>query len=67
MNRMHILTASGIRRFFAVVALTGLWVLLTTSRAQAGCAVPYKAAAAPAIPFVSPHGEEEGKTGIVGL
>jgi len=69
MNSKHILTASGIRRFIVVVALTGLWVSLTTSPTQAGCAVPYKTTAAPAIPFVSPHDNEETneKAGIVGL
>jgi hypothetical protein len=77
MTRMRIFTVSRIGRLFAVVALTGLWLLSTASRAQAGCAVPYKAAAAPAIPFVSPQengswnhqeGEEWNKhASIVGL
>jgi len=41
--------------------------LFAASGANAGCAVPYKAAAAPAMPFASPHWEEEGKASIVGL
>jgi hypothetical protein len=51
------------------VALIGLGLLLTAARAKAGCAVPYKAAAAPAIPFLSPHADDEKneKVGIVGL
>jgi len=42
-------------RFFALIALVGFGFLLTASGAKAaGCAVPAKAGAAPAIPFVSP-------------
>ena len=58
------------RRFSILVALAGLGLLFTTSGARAGgCAVPYKAGAAPAIPFVSPHADEESKehATIVGL
>jgi hypothetical protein len=37
-----------------------LGLLFTAAGAKAGCAVPYKAAAvAPAIPFLSPHADEE--------
>jgi hypothetical protein len=36
-------------------------MLFAASGAKAGCAVPYKAGAAPAIPFISPHSEGEGK------
>jgi len=54
---------------FAALVLVGM--LSTAVGAKAGCAIPYKGAAAtaPAIPFVSPHadGEWEGKGGIVGL
>jgi len=63
------------RRFFAFVALVALGLLFTTSGAKAGgCAVGYKAgAAAPSIPFVSPHGgdhqqgEDFNGHAIVGL
>jgi hypothetical protein len=56
-------------RFSVLAALVGLGLLFAASGANAGCAVPYKAAAAPAIPFVSSHSEEEGngKASIVGL
>lgn len=49
--------------------LVVLGLLFAASGANAGCAVPYKAAAVPAIPFVSPHWDDEGnqKAGIVGL
>jgi hypothetical protein len=63
------------RRFFAFVALLGLGLLFTTSGAKAGggCAVGYKAGAAPSLPFVSPqpdnHQEFDESNGhaIVGL
>jgi hypothetical protein len=54
----------------ASVVLAVLGVLFTAAGAKAGgCAVPYKAGAAPAIPFVSPHadGEWNEHAGIVGL
>lgn len=61
-------------RFCALVALVGLGLLFTVSRANAsGCAVPYKAGTgavhASAIPFVSPHadGEWNEQATIVGL
>jgi hypothetical protein len=58
------------RRFrtaFLVGAVFGM--LFAASDAKAGCAVPYKAGAAPAIPFVSPHpdGESNEHATIVGL
>ena len=57
------------RRFSALAVLLGMGLLFTAAGAKAGCAVPYKAGAAPAIPFVSPHvdGEWNEHTGIVGL
>jgi hypothetical protein len=50
-------------------ALVGLGLLLTAAGARAGCALPHKAAAAPAVPFLSLHADEERneKAGIVGL
>ena len=54
-------------RFSVLSALVGLGLLFAASGANAGCAVPYKAAAAPAIPFASPHWEDEGNASIVGL
>ena len=56
-------------RFSVLAALVGLGLLFAASGANAGCAVPYKAAAAPAIPFVNSHWEEQGneKASIVGL
>jgi hypothetical protein len=57
------------RRFSALAVLLGMGLLFTAAGAKAGCAVPYKAGAAPAIPFVSPHvdGDWNEHTGIVGL
>ncbi len=57
------------RRLMALVALAGLGVLLTASAAKAGCAMPNKAAVAPAIPFLNPHPDEEWheRASIVGL
>jgi hypothetical protein len=56
-----------INRVAALIALAAA-LLFTAAGARAGCAVPYKAAAAPAIPFVSSAWEEEGeKVSIVGL
>jgi hypothetical protein len=69
MNRILAITLKLCRRrqFSVFATLVGLGLLLTASGARAGCALPYKAAAAPAILFASPHWEEEGKAGIVGL
>jgi len=58
------------RQFSVLVALAGLGLLFTASGARAGgCAVPFKAGAAPAIPFVSPHADGDSKepSTIVGL
>jgi hypothetical protein len=59
------------RRFRAAsVVLAVLGLLFTAADAKAGgCAVPYKAGAAPAIPFVNPHpdGEPNEHPTIVGL
>ena len=57
------------RRLCVLAALVVLGLLFAASGANAGCAVPDKAAATPAVPFVSPHWEEKGndKAGIVGL
>jgi hypothetical protein len=60
MNRMNIFQALRNGRFSALVALAGLVLLLTASGAKAaGCALPYKTGAAPSIPFVSPHGDDQ--------
>jgi hypothetical protein len=72
MNQIHRMTLKAFQSgwFSALALFLALGLLLTAPNARAGCAVPYKAAAAPAIPFVSPHpdGEEwnEHPT-IVGL
>jgi hypothetical protein len=76
MNRMNIFQALRGGRFAALVALVGLALLFTASSAKAtGCALSYKTgAAAPSIPFVSPHGDDRregedsnGAASIVGL
>lgn len=57
-------------RFSALPVLVGLALLFTAASTKAGgCAVPYKAGSAPAIPFVSPHadGERNEHATIVGL
>jgi hypothetical protein len=56
-------------RFSALAVLAGLGLFFTAASARAGCAVPYKAGAAPAIPFVSLHEQGEGQEhhSIVGL
>ena len=46
-------------RYSAVALIVGLGLLLGAGGARAGCATPYKAGVAPAIPFVSPHEEKE--------
>ena len=59
----------------ASVGLVAVAILLAASDAKAGgCAVSYKAGAAPSIPFVSPHGDDHqrgedsnGPASIVGL
>ena len=71
MNQIFAITLRLLRRgrFSAVAALLGLGLLFTAAGAKAGCAVPYKAAAAPAVPFVSPQadGEWHEEGAIVGL
>ena len=75
MNRMNILRALRSGRFSALVALVGLGLLFTASGTKAGgCTFSNKAAAAPSIPFVSPHvddhqeeKESNGNAAIVGL
>lgn len=56
-------------RVCALALLLGLGLMLTATGAKAGCAIPAKAGAAPAIPFASPNGDEEWKehASIVGL
>src|ERR1700693_2022676 len=59
----------------ASVGLVAVAILLAASDAKAGgCAISYKAGAAPSIPFVSPHGDDHqrgedsnGSAAIVGL
>lgn len=72
MNRTNILQLLRSGRFAAVVLLVGLGLLLTASGVQAGgCSslLPYRVGTAPAIPFVSPHANEESNqpASIVGL
>ncbi len=70
MNRKNMFRAFWRGRLSALAALMALGLLFTAASAKAGgCAVPYKAGAAPAIPFVSPHGDEESNqpATIVGL
>jgi hypothetical protein len=72
MNQILGITLKLLRRgrFSAVAVLVGLGLLFTAAGAKAGgCAVPYKAGAVPAIPFVSPHadGESNQPATIVGL
>jgi hypothetical protein len=76
MNRINIFQVLRSRRFSALVTLVGLGLLFTASGAKAGgCSpLPYKAGAAPSIPFVSPQGEHaqeggdsNGPVSIVGL
>jgi hypothetical protein len=70
MNRKKMLRVLWSGRLSALAALMALGLLFTAAGAKAGgCAVPYKAGAAPAIPFVSPHGDEESNqpATIVGL
>jgi len=74
MNQMFAITLKLLRRgrFSAVAVLVGLGLLLTAAGAKAGCAtpaIPHKAAAAPAIPFLSPQVDDEWHehASIVGL
>jgi hypothetical protein len=75
MNRTNILPGLRSGRFAALVALVVLGLLFTASGAKAaGCALPDKPGAARAIPFVSPHADNQregedfnGPVSIVGL
>jgi hypothetical protein len=58
MNRMNFFQVLRSGRFYALVVLVGLGLVFTASGAKAGCGLPYKTAAAHAIPFVSPHGDD---------
>jgi hypothetical protein len=58
------------RRFSALAVLAGMGLLFTAAGANAaGCAVPYKAGTATAIPYVNAHPDEESnqRATIVGL
>ena len=62
MNRMSILRAFRSGRFSSLVALVGLGLLFTASGTKAaGCGLAFKTGAAPAIPFLSPPGNESLK------
>jgi hypothetical protein len=71
MNQIGGITLKLLRsgRFSALAALVGLGLLFSAASARAGCGIPYKAGAAPAIPFVSPHADDEWReqASIVGL
>ena len=78
MNRLNVFRGLRSGRFPVLVALVALGLVFSASGAKsAGCAIPYKAGAAPAIPFLSPakgeslnlqEGEESNKhASIVGL
>src|ERR1700722_6877361 len=71
MNRIGGITLKLLRsgRFSALAALVGLGLLFSAASARAGCGIPYKAGAALAIPFVSPHADDEWReqASIVGL
>jgi len=70
-NRMNILRLLCKGRLSTLAVLAGLLLLFTASNVQAGgCAPspPFKASAAPAIPFVSPHDDSSSDPAtIVGL
>jgi hypothetical protein len=62
MNRMSIFRAFRSGRFSALVALVGLGLLFTASGTKAaGCGLAFKTGAVPAIPFLSPPGNESLK------
>jgi hypothetical protein len=77
MNRINIFHALRRGRFFALIALVGLGLSFTASRANADCGIPSNTAATPPIPFLSSQenessnrqeGEESNKhASIVGL
>ena len=70
MNRKNMFWVLWRGRSSVLVALVVLGLLFSAAGAKAGgCAVPYRAGAAPAIPFVSPQadGEWNEQATIVGL
>ncbi len=70
MNRKNMFWVLWRGRSSVLVALVALGLLFSAAGAKAGgCAIPYKAGAAPAIPFVSPNadGESNQPASIVGL
>jgi len=75
MNRMNLFPGLRTARLCALAALVVSGLLFTASGAKAaGCALPGKTGAAPAIPFVSPHADDQqggddwnGSSSIVGL
>jgi len=76
MNQILGITVKGFRvpRFAALALAAALLLLFSASAARAGCAIPYRAAATPtphptAIPFVSPHPDDDWREegSIVGL
>ncbi len=69
MNRKNLFRVLWSGRFSVLGLLIAIGLLVSASGAKGGCAVPYKAGAAPAIPFVSPHGNDKSKepATIVGL
>jgi len=75
MNRKKAFQMIRSGRLSALVALVALGLLFAASGVKAGgCALSYKAGAAPSIPFVSPHGgdhqrgdDSNGPASIVGL
>jgi len=70
MNRKKMFRVLWSGRFSVPAALIALGLLFSAASAKAGgCAIPYKPGAAPAIPLLSPHPEEESNqpATIVGL
>lgn len=74
MNQFPWITLKMLRsaRFSTLAALLTFGLLFSAASAKAGCAIPYKVGAAPAtpaIPFVSPHADDDWReqATIVGL
>jgi hypothetical protein len=64
LNRISVFRAVRNGRFLALTAFAVLGLLLAASGAQAaGCSLPFKSAAAPTIPFVSPQGNDRPDVG----
>lgn len=59
MNRTNIFRVFRSGRFSALVVLLGLGLLFAASGVKAAGCSPYKTGAAPAIPFVSPHADDQ--------